>query len=51
LSEGATGVLGDATKVLPMIDVKTLYAKVGVPTLENDLLYGGHDDTGDRYLD
>ena len=38
LLEGATGVFGDAPKVEPepTIDVKTLHAKIGELTLEND---------------
>jgi len=40
LLEGATGVFGEATKPAsePMIDVKTLHAKIGELTLENDFL-------------
>jgi len=40
LLEGATGVFGDATKSEPKpeIDVKTLHAKIGELTLENDFL-------------
>lgn len=39
LLEGATGVFGDGPKAEPepMIDVKTLHAKIGELTLENDL--------------
>lgn len=42
LLEGATGVFGDATKAdpEPEIDVKTLHAKIGELTLENDFLSG-----------
>jgi transposase len=42
LLEGATGVFGDAPKAdpEPMIDVKTLHAKIGELTLENDFLSG-----------
>ncbi|CAD5459769.1 hypothetical protein QREC_QR466_04413 (plasmid) [Escherichia coli] len=39
LLEGATGVFGDETKAEPSgptIDVKTLHAKIGELTLEND---------------
>lgn len=38
LLEGATGVFGEAPKVEaePSIDVKTLHAKIGELTLEND---------------
>ena len=39
LLEGATGVFGDGAKAEPepVIDVKTLHAKIGELTLENDL--------------
>jgi len=42
LLEGATGVFGDAPKAEPepTIDVKTLHAKIGELTLENDFLSG-----------
>ena len=42
LLEGATGVFGEAPKVeaAPLIDVKTLHAKIGELTLENDFLAG-----------
>ena len=42
LLEGATGVFGDIPKAEaePTIDVKTLHAKIGEPTLENDFLSG-----------
>ena len=42
LLEGATGVFGDAPKaeLEPTIDVKTLHAKIGELTLENDFLSG-----------
>ena len=42
LLEGATGVFGEAPKVeaAPLIDVKTLHAKIGELTLENDFLSG-----------
>ena len=42
LLEGATGVFGDAAKAEPepVIDVKTLHAKIGELTLENDCLSG-----------
>ena len=38
LLEGATGVFGEALKIEPepTIDVKTLHAKIGELTLEND---------------
>ena len=41
LLEGATGVFGDEVKAEPAgpsIDVKTLHAKIGELTLENDFL-------------
>ena len=40
LVEGATGVFGEATRAEPKpnIDVKTLHAKIGELTLENDFL-------------
>ena len=42
LLEGAIGVFGEATKTEPepTIDVKTLHAKIGELTLENDFLSG-----------
>ena len=42
LLEGATGVFGDAVKAEPepVIDVKTLHAKIGELTLDNDFLSG-----------
>ncbi|AOG12822.1 insertion sequence transposase protein, IS3 family (plasmid) [Agrobacterium sp. RAC06] len=43
LLEGATGVFGDETKAEPTgptLDVKTLHAKIGELTLENDFLSG-----------
>lgn len=42
LLEGATGVFGEALKAdpEPAVDVKTLHAKIGDLTLENDLLSG-----------
>ena len=42
LLEGATGVFGEAPKAEPepAIDVKTLHAKIGELTLENDFLSG-----------
>ncbi|CDM59883.1 transposase (plasmid) [Rhizobium favelukesii] len=41
LLEGATGVFGDEAKAesaAPTVDVKTLHAKIGELTLENDFL-------------
>ena len=43
LLEGATGVFGDEAKAEPTgptVDVKTLHAKIGELTLENDFLAG-----------
>lgn len=43
LLEGATGVFGDDVKAEPTgptVDVKTLHAKIGELTLENDSLSG-----------
>ena len=42
LLEGAAGVFGEAPKAEPepIIDVKTLHAKIGELTLENDFLSG-----------
>ena len=42
LLEGATGVFGDGARAEPepAIDVKTLHAKIGELTLENDFLSG-----------
>ena len=42
LLEGATGVFGDGPKAgpEPVVDVKTLHAKIGELTLEKDFLSG-----------
>lgn len=43
LLEGATGIFGADTRVddpVPTVDVKTLHAKIGQLTLENDFLSG-----------
>ena len=42
LLEGASGVFGNAAKAeaAPAMDVKTLHAKIGALTLENDFLSG-----------
>ena len=42
LLEGASGVFGNAAKAeaAPAMDVKTLHAKIGALTLENDCLSG-----------
>ena len=48
LLEGATRVFGEApiTEPAPTIDVKTLHAKIGELTLENDFLSGALDTAG-----
>ena len=48
LLEGATGVFGDGQKAEPepVIDVKTLHAKIGELTLENDAPQGLRGPTG-----
>ena len=40
--EGVTGIFGDAGKAetAPVIDAKSLHAKIGELTLENDILSG-----------
>jgi transposase len=42
LLEGASGIFGNAAKAeaAPAMDVKTLHAKIGALTLENDFLSG-----------
>ncbi len=40
LLEGAANVFGAAEKCEPAIDVKTLHAKIGELSLENDFLVG-----------
>ena len=40
LLEGAAGVFGSVESAAPAIDVKTLHAKIGELTLENDFLAG-----------
>jgi len=43
LLEGATGIFGAEARVedqVPVVDVKTLHAKIGQLTLENDFLSG-----------
>jgi len=42
LLEGAAGVFGGGTAVqaAPLVDVKSLHAKIGELTLENDFLAG-----------
>jgi transposase len=49
LLEGASGVFGAETKAeaaQPAIDVKTLHAKIGELTLENDFLAGALSKAG-----
>ena len=48
LLEGATGVFGEGPKAepAPAIDVKTLHAKIGELTLENDFLEGALSKAG-----
>ena len=49
LLERATGVFGDEAKTeatVPTIDVKTLHAKIGKLTLENDFLAGALSKAG-----
>jgi transposase len=42
LLEGASGIFGEVAKAeaAPVVDVKTLHAKIGELTLENDFLSG-----------
>jgi transposase-like protein len=40
LLEGAAGVFGSEARPAPTVDVKTLHAKIGELTLENDFLEG-----------
>ena len=47
LLEGAAGVFGaEGTRQAPAIDVKTLHAKIGELTLENDFLEGALNKAG-----
>jgi transposase len=49
LLEGAAGVFGSETTAIaatPVIDVKTLHAKIGELTLANDFLEGALDKAG-----
>ena len=48
LLEGATGVFGEAAKAAPepVIDVKTLHAKIGELAPENDFLSGAPGKAG-----
>lgn len=49
LLEGATGVFGSGAGTVaptPVIDVKTLHAKIGELTLANDFLEGALDKAG-----
>ena len=47
LLEGAAGVFGsEAARQAPAVDVKTLHAKIGELTLENDFLEGALSKAG-----
>jgi transposase-like protein len=46
LLEGAAGVFGSEARQAPAVDVKTLHAKIGELTLENDLLEGALSKAG-----
>jgi transposase-like protein len=47
LLEGAAGVFGaEAVRQAPAVDVKTLHAKIGELTLENDFLEGALNKAG-----
>ena len=49
LLEAATSVFGDDTKAetpVPPVDVKTLHAKIGELTLDNDFLSGARSKAG-----
>jgi transposase-like protein len=47
LLEGAAGVFGpEGTRPAPAVDVKTLHAKIGELTLENDFLEGALNRVG-----
>jgi len=47
LQEGAAGVFGSAAGAnLPTVDVKSLHAKIGELTLENDFLEGALNKAG-----
>ncbi len=49
LLAGASGVFGSETKsdaAVPMVDVKTLHAKIGELALENDFLAGALNKAG-----
>ena len=46
LLEGAAGVFGADSHAEPVIDVKTLHAKIGELTLVNDFLSGALDKAG-----
>jgi len=50
LMEGASGVLGaaPAAEVAPAVDVKILHAKIGEPTLADDVLEGALGKAGLR---
>lgn len=51
LLEGATGVFGEAPKAEPgpTVDMKTLHAKFGELTLENDFLSGARRAARERH--
>lgn len=47
LLDCASGVFGDAKpEAAPAVDVKTLHAKIGELTLENDFLFGALGEAG-----
>jgi len=49
LAEGAAGVFGGETSggtAAPVIDLKSLHAKIGELALENDFLSGAHSKAG-----
>jgi transposase-like protein len=46
LLEGAAGVFGSETRAEPGVDVKSLHAKIGELTLENDFLEGALSKAG-----
>ena len=46
LLEGATGVFGAEARTEPPVDLKSLHAKIGELTLENDFLEGALSKAG-----
>jgi transposase-like protein len=46
LLEGATGVFGSEARTEPSVDLKSLHAKIGELTLENDFLEGALSKAG-----